>query len=89
MLITSKARIWELLINYFKQHYGNERTAAGNLKRPLLPIVIQWVKKAWDEQHDKSDSDEEGDDMYDDMMSYEQIQHMSDEDIDDDEFWSF
>ena len=24
VLITSKAGIWELLVNYFKQHYGNE-----------------------------------------------------------------
>jgi len=41
----------------------------------------------WDEQHDKSgtDSDEEGDDMYDDMMTHEQIQHMFNEDSDDDE----
>ena len=27
----------------------------------------------WDKQHDKSDSDEEGDDMYDNMMTHEQI----------------
>ena len=44
VLITSKAGTWELLINYFKQHYGNERTAAGNLKWALLPIITQWVK---------------------------------------------
>jgi len=30
LLITSKAGAWELLIHYFKQHYINERTAAGN-----------------------------------------------------------
>jgi len=30
LLITSKAGTSELLINYFKQHYGNERTAADN-----------------------------------------------------------
>jgi len=103
VLITSKASKWELLINYFKQHYGNERTAADNLKRPLLPVVTQWVKMAWDEidpgiitksfkkcfisndldgtedailwdeQHDKSDtnSDEEGDDMCDVLMTHE------------------
>jgi len=35
-LITSKAGTWELLINYFKQHYGNERTAADNLKQPVV-----------------------------------------------------
>ena len=31
----------------------------------------------WDEQHDKSDtdSDKEGDEMYDDMMTHEQIKH--------------
>ena len=28
---TSKAGTWELLINYFKQYYGNECTAVGNL----------------------------------------------------------
>jgi len=32
LLITSKAGTWELLINYFKHHYRNENTAAGNLK---------------------------------------------------------
>ena len=31
-----------------KQHYGNERTAADNLKWPLLPIITQWMKTAWD-----------------------------------------
>ena len=44
VLITSKAGTLELLINYFKQHYENERTAADNMKRPSLPIVTQWVK---------------------------------------------
>jgi len=48
VLITSKAGTWELLINYFKQHYGNECTAAGNQKQPLLRVVTQWVKTAWD-----------------------------------------
>jgi len=33
VLITSKAGTWEQLINYFKQHYENERTAADNLKQ--------------------------------------------------------
>jgi len=42
VLITSKAGTWELIINYFKQHFGNERTAADNLKWPLLPTVTQW-----------------------------------------------
>jgi len=28
-LITSKVGTWQLLINYLKQHYRNERTAAG------------------------------------------------------------
>jgi len=35
----TKAGTWELLINYFKQHYRNEHKAVVNLKRPLLPIV--------------------------------------------------
>ena len=45
----------------------------------------------WDEQHDKSDtdSDEEGDKMYDDMMIYEQIQQKFNEYSDDDEFFGF
>jgi len=47
-LITSKAGTWELLINYFNQHYANEHTAAGNLKWPSLPIVTQWMKTAFD-----------------------------------------
>ena len=97
-----------------------ERTAAGNLKQPLLPVITQWVKTArdsndpaiitkpfkkcsisndldgmeddvlWDEQHDKSytDSDKEGDKMYDDMMTHEQLQQMFNEDSDADElFW--
>jgi len=47
-VITSKADTWELLINYFEKHYGNEHTAADNLKQLLLPIVTQWVKMVWD-----------------------------------------
>jgi len=45
----------------------------------------------WVEQHDKSDTDsnKEGDDMYDDMMTHEQIQQMFSEESDDDEFWGF
>ena len=45
----------------------------------------------WAEQYDKSDtdSDEEGDNMYDDMMTHEQIQQMFNEDSDDDEFLGF
>jgi len=39
VLITAKAGTRELLINYFKKHYGSEWTAAGNLKWLLLPIV--------------------------------------------------
>ena len=34
VLIASKAGTWELLINYFKQHYGNKHTAADNVKTP-------------------------------------------------------
>jgi len=43
------------------------------------------------EQHDNSDidTDEEGDEMYDDMMTHEQIQQMFNEDSDDDEFLGF
>ena len=39
----------------------------------------------WEEQHDKSDTDsnEEGDDMYDDMMTHEQIQKTFSENSDD------
>ena len=44
-LITSKAGTWELLINYFKQHYRNECTVADNLKRLSL-LITQWVKTA-------------------------------------------
>ena len=46
----------------------------------------------WDEQHDKSDtdSDEEcDDDMYDEMMTHEQIQQLSSEESDNDEFFGF
>jgi len=46
LLITFKTGTWELLINYFKQNYGDEHTAAGNLKQ--LPIITQWEKTAWD-----------------------------------------
>jgi len=40
-------------------------------------------------EYDKSDtdSDEEGDDMYDDMMTDEPIQQMFSEESDDGEFW--
>jgi len=48
LLITSEAGTWELLINYFKQHYGNEYTTADNLKRPSLSIITQWMKMVWD-----------------------------------------
>jgi len=45
----------------------------------------------WAEQHDKSDTDsnKEGDDLYDDMMTHEQIQQMFSEESDDDEFFYF
>ena len=44
----------------------------------------------WAEQYDKSDTDfdEEGDNIYDDMMTHEQIQQMLSEESDDDKyFW--
>ena len=40
----------------------------------------------WDEQYEKSDSDEEGDSMYDDMMTHKQIQQMFSEESDDELF---
>jgi len=40
----------------------------------------------WDEHHNKSDTDEEGDEMYDDMLTHEQ---MFNEDSDDGEFLGF
>ena len=43
----------------------------------------------WDEHRNKSDSDEEGDEMYDDMLTHEQIQQMFNEDSDGDEFLGF
>ena len=45
----------------------------------------------WDKQHDKydTDSDEEGDKMYDDMLTHEEIQQMFNEDSDDDEYLGF
>jgi hypothetical protein len=45
----------------------------------------------WDEHNDKydTDSDEEGDKMYDDMLTHEQIQQMFNEDSDDDEYLGF
>jgi len=120
-LITSKADTWELLINYFKQHYGNKCTAAGNLKQQSSPIITQWVKTAWDyinlaiitklfkkcsisndldgmeddvlwaKQYEKSDTDseEDGDDMYDEMVTHKQIQQMFSEESDDVEFFGF
>jgi len=30
----------------------------------------------WDEHHDKSDTDEEGNKMYDDMLTHKQVQQM-------------
>ena len=43
----------------------------------------------WAEQHNKShtDSNKEGNNMYHDMMTHEQIQHMFGEESGDDEFW--
>jgi len=45
----------------------------------------------WAEQYDKSntDSNEEGNDVYDDMMTHKQIQQMFIEENDDDEFLGF
>jgi len=36
VLIISKAGTWELLINYFKQHYGNERTGSRKLEAAVV-----------------------------------------------------
>ena len=41
----------------------------------------------WAEQYDKSE--EGGDNMYDEMVTHEQIQQMFSEESDDDEFWGF
>ena len=38
VLVTSKASTWELLIDYFKQHYRNEHTPAG--RQPEAAIII-------------------------------------------------
>ena len=122
MLITSKAGTWELLINYFKQHYRNECTAADNLKWLLLPschhtvgedslrfyqpAIINKLFNKWSissdldgteddklspEQHDKSDtnSKEEGDEMYYDMMTHNRYNRSSAKSDDDDEFLCF
>jgi len=45
----------------------------------------------WAEKYDKSDtdSDEEGDEIYDDMMTHEQIQQMFSEESDNDECLGF
>ena len=40
----------------------------------------------WAEQPDKSDTDSEEDNMYNDVMTHEQIQQMFSEESDDDEF---
>jgi len=41
---TCKAGTWELLINYFTQHYGNEHTAADNPMMPSsLPVVTSLI----------------------------------------------
>jgi len=45
------------------------------------------ARKIMYEQYDKSDTD--SDDMYDDMMTHEQIQQMFNEESDDDEFLVF
>ena len=57
--VTSKENKYsKQYVNYFQSwHMGTtnkllqtalwERTAADNLKWPLLPIVTQWVKTAW------------------------------------------
>ena len=91
-----------------------KHTAAGNMKRPPLPIVTQWVKTTWDLidpaivirafkkclitneldskednilwQDNRStpctDSDIEGVEMYDDMMTTDQIIQMLEDDSD-------
>jgi len=45
----------------------------------------------WDEQYDKSDTDseEESDDMYNEMVTHKQIQQMFSEESYDDEFLNF
>jgi len=50
MLITSKACTWELLINYFKQHYGNERTAADNMTTCMM--THQQIQQMFSEESD-------------------------------------
>jgi len=45
----------------------------------------------WAEQYDKSDTDskEEGENVYDEMVTHEQLQQMFSGESDDDEFWGF
>ena len=47
VLITSKAGTWELLINYFKQHYRKERTAADNLNRHTVGEKGLGLNRPW------------------------------------------
>ena len=56
------------------------------VRRQLL--FVPEAMLLWAEQHDKSDtdSDKEGDKMYDDMMTHEQIQQMFNEESDDEAF---
>ena len=99
----------------------DKHIAAGNGKRPSLPIVTQWVKTAWDSidpavivrafkkwsitneldgtednilwQDDCgapcADSGIEGEEMYDDMLTTDQIIQMLEEDDSDKEFLGF
>ena len=43
----------------------------------------------WAEQYDKSDTNSNEGDMFDDMMTHEQIQQMLSKESDDEEFWGF
>ena len=107
------------VIQYSEECKNNRRlvehTAAGNRKRPSLPIVTQWAKTAWDSidpativrafkkcsitnelegtEDDRdalcADSDIEGENIYNDMLTTDQMIQMLEEDDSDKEFLGF
>jgi len=68
--------------------YAGQTKREGNILHNLLLFNLN-NDVLWDEQHHKSNSDEEGDNMYDVVITHEQIQQMFTEESDDDEFFGF
>ena len=84
----SYSKIESVLYAGHTKRESNEYMNNKQIYQVCFLCCLSNPNKLWAEQYDKSDNDfeEEGDKMYDEMVTHEQ---MFSEESDDDEFWGF